>query len=92
LARFTCTHELRGSAAAAPNFIDQKGRAKMANARSETEQTDGRGLLSDEIQELSKREMEDVTGGIRLLLVSETPTPNAKPKFEPTKPHMNWPG
>ena len=35
----------------------------MANARNEIEQTDRRRLLSDENQELSKREMEDVKGG-----------------------------
>ena len=34
----------------------------MANTRNEIE-TDRRGLSRDEIQELSKREMEDVTGG-----------------------------
>ena len=35
----------------------------MADTRIETRQTDRRGRLSDEIQELSKREMQDVTGG-----------------------------
>ena len=37
----------------------------MADTRNAIE-TDRRGLLSDEIQELSKQEMEDVTGGLNL--------------------------
>ncbi len=39
----------------------------MADTRMITEQTDRRGL-SSEIQELSKREMADVTGGFSPLL------------------------